>query len=147
MKKSGAFGAGRIFIKRGVQSICQSFALNAFGMSGPQLGAARSEQKYCKIMRIACIMAILVVPLSAQEKAVDVRPASNFQSETQDPAFVQVPEDPHLPRVLIIGDSISMGYTWEVRKFLSAKANVQHPAVNCGPTEFGYLFQFRTSRP
>jgi acyl-CoA thioesterase-1 len=88
-------------------------------------------------MAIAFIMAILVVPLLAQEKPVDVRPASVFHSETSDPSFVQVPEDPHLPRVLIIGDSISMGYTWEVRKFLAGKANVQHPNVNCGPTEFG----------
>jgi lysophospholipase L1-like esterase len=50
---------------------------------------------------------------------------------------VQVPEDAHLPRVLIVGDSISMGYLWEVRKFLTGKANVQHPDVNCGPTAFG----------
>jgi len=54
-----------------------------------------------------------------------------------DPAYVQVPEDPSLPRVLIMGDSISMGYTWEVRKLLAGKANVQHPAVNCGPSQFG----------
>jgi hypothetical protein len=56
-----------------------------------------------------------------------------------DPAFVQVPEDPGLPRVLIMGDSISMGYTWEVRKLLAGKANVQHPTVNCGPSQFGTI--------
>ena len=54
-----------------------------------------------------------------------------------DPAYVQVPEDPSLPRVLIVGDSISMGYTWEVRKLLAGKANVQHPTENCGPSQFG----------
>jgi hypothetical protein len=58
-------------------------------------------------------------------------------TEPPDPALVQVPEDPNLPRVLIMGDSISMGYTWEVRKLLAGKANVQHPDVNCGPSRFG----------
>ena len=36
-----------------------------------------------------------------------------------------------------MGDSISLGYTWEVRKMLAGKANVQHPNVNCWSTEFG----------
>lgn len=88
-------------------------------------------------MKIACVMAILIGPLSAQQKTIDMQPAASVHSETPDPALVQVPEDPHLPRVLIIGDSISMGYTREVRKLLAGKANVQHPDVNCGPTEFG----------
>src|ERR1043166_9555827 len=83
-------------------------------------------------MRIASVVAILIAPLLAQHKAVDF-PAT----DEADPALVQVPEDPHLPRVLIIGDSISMGYTWEVRKLLAGKANVQHPNVNCWSTAFG----------
>jgi hypothetical protein len=32
--------------------------------------------------------------------------------------------DPKLPRVLLIGDSISKGYTPEVQKLLAGKANV-----------------------
>lgn len=42
-----------------------------------------------------------------------------------------------LPNVLIIGDSISMGYTPFVKKILQDKANVSHPDENCGPTERG----------
>jgi hypothetical protein len=42
-----------------------------------------------------------------------------------------------LPNVLIIGDSISMGYTPFVRQILAEKANVTHPTENCGPTERG----------
>jgi len=42
-----------------------------------------------------------------------------------------------LPNVLIIGDSISMGYTPFVKQFLEGKANVSHPDENCGPTERG----------
>jgi len=54
-----------------------------------------------------------------------------------DPALVDVADVPGLPRVLLIGDSISMGYTLDVRARLKGKANVHHPAENCGPTERG----------
>ena len=39
-----------------------------------------------------------------------------------------------LPRVLLIGDSISMGYTLPVRKLLEGKANVHRIPANGGPT-------------
>jgi len=39
-----------------------------------------------------------------------------------DPAFVPITDDPKLPRVLLIGDSISIGYTVPVRKLLEGKA-------------------------
>ncbi|GEP45885.1 SGNH/GDSL hydrolase family protein [Brevifollis gellanilyticus] len=42
-----------------------------------------------------------------------------------------------LPRVLLIGDSISMGYTPEVRKLLEGKANVHRIPQNGGPTKNG----------
>lgn len=45
--------------------------------------------------------------------------------------------DPNLPNVLILGDSISMGYTLEVRKLLAGKANVFRPAENCQGTTVG----------
>jgi len=86
---------------------------------------------------VACVVAILIASLSAQPKAIDVPPADGADGEPPDPAWVQVPEDPHLPRVLIMGDSISLGYSWEVRKLLAEKANVRHPALNCWSTEFG----------
>jgi hypothetical protein len=89
------------------------------------------------MMGTVCVIAILIGQLSAQQKSTNVQPAASVESDPPDPALVQVPEDSHLSRVLIIGDSISMGYTWEVRKILAGKANVQHPNVNCGPTEFG----------
>lgn len=49
--------------------------------------------------------------------------------------FVQ--DDPALPRVLLIGDSISRGYTQAVRKALVGKANVHRAPANCGPTVSG----------
>ena len=49
--------------------------------------------------------------------------------------FVQ--DDPRLPRVLLIGDSISRGYTLDVRKAMAGKANVHRAPENCGPTANG----------
>ncbi len=46
-------------------------------------------------------------------------------------------DDPGLPRVLIIGDSISIGYTPRVRKLLDGKANVHRPKTNCRWSAFG----------
>ncbi len=54
-----------------------------------------------------------------------------------DPAFESVTDDPKLPRVLLIGDSISIGYTVPVRVLLKDKANVHRPPTNCGPTTTG----------
>jgi len=53
--------------------------------------------------------------------------------------------DPALPNVLILGDSISIGYTRDVRAELAGKANVfrpmnrknQNSPENCGDTEMG----------
>ena len=49
--------------------------------------------------------------------------------------FIQ--DDPSLPRVLLIGDSVSRGYTQSVRKALAGKANVHRAPANCGPTSLG----------
>jgi len=50
------------------------------------------------------------------------------------PSFAQVEDVPGLPRVLLIGDSISMHYTVPVRKLLEGTANVHRPACNCRST-------------
>jgi len=49
--------------------------------------------------------------------------------------FVQ--DDPKLPRVLLIGDSVSRGYTQATRTQLAGKANVHRAPENCGPTKNG----------
>lgn len=54
-----------------------------------------------------------------------------------DPALLPIEEVPGLPRVLLIGDSISIGYTLAVREKLKGKANVHRPRANCGPTTAG----------
>ena len=53
------------------------------------------------------------------------------------PALVEVPDQAGLPRVLLIGDSISIGYTPSVRAHFTGRANIHRPAENCGPTVLG----------
>ncbi len=55
----------------------------------------------------------------------------------ENPAFTPVQDDPSLPRVLLIGDSISIGYTVPARKLLQGKANVHRIPVNGGPSPNG----------
>lgn len=54
-----------------------------------------------------------------------------------DPSFLPIEDDPKLPRVLILGDSISIGYTIAVRELLRGKANVHRPPANCSDTGHG----------
>ena len=74
-------------------------------------------------------------PLRAQ----DLEPAPSIKPPPRpvDPSLREVDDVAGLPRVLLIGDSISMGYTLGVRQLLAGKANVHHPSENCGPTERG----------
>ncbi|MDE3259697.1 MAG: SGNH/GDSL hydrolase family protein [Gemmatimonadota bacterium] len=52
-------------------------------------------------------------------------------------SFIEITGEPNLPDVLLIGDSISMGYTIPTRERLRGKANVHRPSENCGPTSRG----------
>ncbi len=51
-----------------------------------------------------------------------------------EPAFAMVEDVGGLPRVLLLGDSISIGYTLPVREALKGKANVHRPPTNCSST-------------
>jgi len=53
------------------------------------------------------------------------------------PAFAKIEDKPGLPRVLLIGDSISIGYTLAVRELLKDQANVHRIPTNGGPTTNG----------
>ena len=60
--------------------------------------------------------------------------ARNPNEET---AWDFVVENPSLPRVLLMGDSFSRGYTVPVRRALAGKYNVYRALENCGPTANG----------
>ena len=53
------------------------------------------------------------------------------------PYDVPIEDDPALPRVLLIGDSICWGYTLGVRELLAGKANVHRIPTNGAHTAFG----------
>lgn len=64
-------------------------------------------------------------------------PAKAKVNRAPDPAFKPIEDVAGLPRVLLIGDSISIGYTPPVRKLLKGKANVHRIPTNGGPTTNG----------
>ena len=72
---------------------------------------------------------VTATDVEAQEKAK--------AAKKPNPVFAEIEDVAGLPRVLLIGDSISMGYTLPVRAALKGKANVHRPKVNCGPTTIG----------
>ena len=76
------------------------------------------------------VICLLAIKTYGQETANNSRP--------RNPAFALVTDDPKLPRVLLIGDSISIGYTVPVRELLAGEANVHRPLTNCGPTTRGF---------
>ena len=76
-----------------------------------------------------CFFALCLVQFSSFSWAKTPDPFTN--------PFDNPVDNPDLPRVLIIGDSISIGYTPRVRKLLQNKANVHRPATNCRWSAFG----------
>jgi arylsulfatase A-like enzyme len=67
-------------------------------------------------------------------------PASPKARKSPPPAkdpLAPIKDEPGLPRVLLIGDSISMGYTLPVRDLLRGKANLHRIPINGGSTKTG----------
>lgn len=71
-----------------------------------------------------------VAPAKAGKKAAPAKRKKN-------PAMEAVTDVEGLPRVLLLGDSISIGYTVAVRELMDGKANVHRALANCGPTTSG----------
>ena len=70
---------------------------------------------------------------TAPAKSKKAPPAAKKVNE----AFLPPDVQPNLPNVLLIGDSISIGYMLPARHALAGQANVWRPATNCGPTTRG----------
>ncbi|MEI6647465.1 MAG: SGNH/GDSL hydrolase family protein [bacterium] len=82
---------------------------------------------------ILCIISLLCMPLVAKEQKF-YTPEQDKGGMTNSAAI-----DQSLPNVLILGDSISIGYTQQVRDGLKGKANVIRARDNCGDTRMGLL--------
>ena len=91
-------------------------------------------RRLCLTSMMCCVMAGLTGVTNAQEK---VAGAKAKQKKRPNPAFAKVDDDPNLPRVLLIGDSISIGYTAATRALLKGKVNVHRIPTNGGPTTRG----------
>ncbi|MEX2174205.1 MAG: SGNH/GDSL hydrolase family protein [Pirellulaceae bacterium] len=88
--------------------------------------------------------ALLAAPAFAQDKKNQDKKNQGKKNQDQKkkkraerPEFQPVEDVAGLPRVLLIGDSISIGYHLAVREALAGKANVHRPPTNCGPTTTG----------
>ncbi len=75
--------------------------------------------------------------MAAQTPNLEPAAGTAAPPRPSDPALVEVVDQPNLPRVLLVGDSISIGYTLLVRQMLQGRANVHRPPENCGATERG----------
>ncbi len=64
-------------------------------------------------------------------------PASSQIASTNANPLARIQDEPGLPRVLLIGDSISIGYTLPVRARLKGLANVHRVSDNAGSTAVG----------
>ena len=64
-------------------------------------------------------------------------PTKQPRQRRQNPTLAPITDIAGLPRVLLIGDSISIGYTLATRELLTGKANVHRIPTNGGPTTRG----------
>ncbi|WP_395716782.1 SGNH/GDSL hydrolase family protein [Prosthecobacter sp.] len=78
-----------------------------------------------------CLVALIASATAQTPKA------SAKRERKPHPSLAKVEDVAGLPRVLLIGDSISMGYTVDVREMLKGKANVHRIPTNGGPTTNG----------
>lgn len=79
----------------------------------------------------ALLLAVLV-----SSQALSQQPKT-AKAKAPNPAYAPTVDTAGLPRVLIIGDSISIGYQVPLKEALAGKANVHRPATNCGPSSRG----------
>lgn len=83
--------------------------------------------------------ALTLLAFAVVAVAQDAKPTADAKKAkpVPNPVMAPITDDPALPRVLLIGDSISIGYTLPVRELLKGKANVHRIPTNGGPTTNG----------
>ena len=84
-------------------------------------------------MKLSLLLSLLLpLTLGAQTPT-----AEKGGERKKDPSLTPITDTAGLPRVLLIGDSISMGYTLPVRELLKGKANVHRIPENGSATGVG----------
>lgn len=84
---------------------------------------------------LSLALGVLLVP--SVSDADDKRPAKKNAAKPAPALRSPQQIDRSLPNVLLIGDSISLGYHAATAKQLSGEANVFRPNTNCGPSTRG----------
>lgn len=98
---------------------------------------------HCAYRIHICLLATVVLLTAGVAAAEEVSEAQRAwearvgEKAKSNPAFAWVEDDPALPRVLLIGDSISIGYTAPAREALAGEANIHRIPVNGGDTRRG----------
>ena len=87
-----------------------------------------------KLPLTAALIVLIVLPVLGAPEGSHAQEEKAPARATVPSALAPVEDDPALPRVLLIGDSISIGYTLPTRQALTGKANVHRPPTNCGGT-------------
>jgi hypothetical protein len=109
-----------------------------------EAAAAKAKAEAVVAEKYAAWFATLTPAHQAWEKVLEENLGSFYwplhqkdKIEGRTNAWDYFEDDPALPRVLLIGDSVSRGYTMPVRQILAGKANVHRAPANCGPTKMG----------
>lgn len=98
-----------------------------------------------KHITLIAISIVVAFTASAAENQTDRRAkpeAGSVEATTPniyDLSIAPITDEPGLPRVLLIGDSISIGYTLDARANLKGKANVHRIRTNGQSTRVGLL--------
>jgi len=110
-------------------------------------GFSPMQQNSYSLFITSLFLASVLVGSNAHQAEADTAPqkrSSQNQAKTtkrsqrpKNPAMAPIEDIKGLPRILLIGDSISIGYTVPAREALRGKANVHRPLTNCGPTTRG----------
>ena len=83
-------------------------------------------------LRLSLVLTIAIVSLARNGHAAE--PLENSRARPAQSSPWEFSPDPALPNVLILGDSISIGYTLQVRELLKGQANVFRPMMTRNPT-------------
>lgn len=114
----------------------------------PTNDAERAAKRQAADAAVDAKYAALVATLSPEEQAWEQQLQTHLGSfylplhkrdklARRSTAWDFVKDDPTLPRVLLIGDSVSRGYTQATRRALAGQANVHRAPANCGPSTTG----------
>ena len=91
--------------------------------------------KFPLFLRSALLVGTLLAGVASDPLPAAAAVAAKGKAAPE-PALAAVVDEPGLPRVLLIGDSISIGYTLPVRAALKGQANVHRPPGNCSSTGY-----------